>query len=156
MVVKWKIFFAMAALMLIANFTFSNITLVIILMSLAQFGYGVAYACTPALYADTIVYNEWKTGKNATGWISGLQNVPLKVGVMTRGIIISICLAIAAFNPTIDPAAATPALMKGICLGFMVIPACALIIGALLLIFGFKLTKENVIKYQNEISSRVS
>ena len=65
---------------------------VIVLMSIAMFGYGITYACTPALYGDTIVYSEWKTGKNAAGWISGLQNVPLKVSIMTRGIIISACL----------------------------------------------------------------
>lgn len=148
------IFIMMAAVMIVANFTYTNVMLVMILMSLAQFGYGIAYACTPALYADTIVYSEWKTGKNATGWISGLQNVPLKVGVMTRGIIISACLAVAAFDPSIDPAAATVGLQKGICMAFMVIPACALVVAALLLFFGFKITKEKVESYQAEIASR--
>lgn len=148
------IFIFMAAVMLAANFMYSNVMLVMVLMSLAQFGYGIAYACTPALYADTIVYSEWKTGKNATGWISGLQNVPLKVGVMTRGIIISACLAIAAFDPSIDPATATEGLKKGICLAYMVIPACALIVAAVLLFFGFKITKEKIEEYQAEIASR--
>ncbi len=148
------VFIIMAVLLVIANFTYYSITLVIFLMSVAQFGYGVAYACTPALYADTIIYSEWKTGKNATGWISGLQNVPLKVAIMTRGIIISACLAIASFNPNIDPSEATTKLMKGICLAFMIIPACALIIGALLLMFGYKLTKEKVVMYQEEITNR--
>lgn len=148
------VFIIMAALLVIANFTYDNITLVILLMSVAQFGYGIAYACTPALYADTIIYSEWKTGKNATGWISGLQNVPLKVAIMTRGIIISACLAIASFNPNIGPSEATTKLMKGICLAFMIIPACALIIGALLLMFGYKLTKEKVVRYQEEITNK--
>lgn len=147
-------FGAMAIVLIAANFAYTNVVLVIALMSLAQFGYGIAYACTPALYADTIIYSEWKTGKNATGWISGLQNVPLKVGVMTRGIIISACLAIAAFDPNIDAAMATVELKKGICMAFMVIPACALIIAALLLLFGFKLTKEKVEQYQTEIASK--
>lgn len=148
------VFFAMAVVMVVANFFYSQVTLVMVLMSLAQFGYGMCYACTPALYADTIIYSEWKTGKNAAGWISGLQNVPLKVGVVTRGIVISACLAIAAFNPSIDPSAATPELMKGICLAFMVIPACALVIGAVLLAFGFKITKEKVLQYQTELDGR--
>lgn len=147
-------FFIMAALLLIANFTYSNVTLVIIFMSIAQFGYGICYACVPALYADTVIYNEWKTRTNATGWISGLQNVPLKVGVVTRGIVISACLAIASFSPDIDPSAATTALMKGICLAFMVIPAVALIVGALLLLIGFRLTKEKILRYQEEINNR--
>lgn len=147
-------FFAMAIVLIAANFTYTNVTVVIALMSLAQFGYGVAYACTPALYADTIIYSEWQTGKNAAGWISGLQNVPLKVGVMTRGIIISACLAIAAFDPSIDAAMASVELKKGICMAFMIIPACALIIAALLLLFGFKLTKDKVETYSAEIAAR--
>ncbi|MDC7288062.1 MFS transporter [Blautia schinkii] len=147
-------FFAMAAILFVANFTYTNVTMVIVLMSVAQFGYGIAYACTPALYADTIIYSEWKTGKNATGWISGLQNVPLKVGVMTRGIIISACLAFASFDSSIDAAMATVELKKGICMAFMVIPALALIVAALLLLFGFRLTKEKVEQYSAEIASR--
>lgn len=149
-----SIFVFMAVVLVLARFTYTNITIVMILMSLAQFGYGVAYACTPALYADTIVYSEWKTGKNATGWISGLQNVPLKVGVMTRGIVISVCLAVASFNPNIDPSAATEGLKQGICMAFMIIPAIALLIAAALLFFGFKITKEKVEQYQSEIASR--
>ncbi|NTU89637.1 MAG: Na+/melibiose symporter and related transporter [Actinobacteria bacterium] len=148
------IYLMMAVVMIIARFVYTNPTVVLVLMAVAQFGYGVAYACTPALYADTIVYSEWKTGKNATGWISGLQNVPLKIGVVMRGIVIASVLSLGGFSAKIDPAQATVALQEGICLGFMVIPAIVLVLGALLLIFGFNLKKEDVEKYQTEIASR--
>lgn len=148
------IFIVMAVAMLLANFMYTNVTLVIVLMSIAQFGYGIAYACTPALYADTIIYSEWKTGKNATGWISGLQNVPLKVGVMFRGVIISACLAAANFSADIDPAQATDALKKGICMGFMVVPAAMLIVAAVVMLLGFRLTKDKVAQYSAEIAAR--
>ena len=147
-------FILMAAVMIAANFLYTNVWLVVFLMSLAQLGYGIAYACTPALYSDTIIYSEWKTGKNATGWISGLQNVPLKVGVMLRGISISACLAIAHFTPGMDASQATVELQKGICLGFMIIPACALLLSAVILLFGFKITREQVEQYRAEIDAR--
>lgn len=147
-------FVIMAIFMFLACFMFQNMWAVIILMSVAQFGYGVAYALTPALYADTIVYSEWKTGKNATGWISGLQNVPLKVAIMTRGIIISGCLAAGGFSSEIDPASASIALQKSVCMGFMTIPAIELLIAAVLLFFGFKITRDKVEQYQLEISAR--
>ena len=147
-------FILMAAVMIAANFLYTNVWLVVFLMSLAQLGYGIAYACTPALYSDTIIYSEWKTGKNATGWISGLQNVPLKVGVMLRGISISACLAIAHFTPGMDASQATVELQKGICLGFMIIPACALLQSAVILLFGFKITREKVEQYRAEIDAR--
>ena len=147
-------FILMAAVMIASNFLYTNVWLVVFLMSLAQLGYGIAYACTPALYSDTIIYSEWKTGKNATGWISGLQNVPLKVGVMLRGISISACLAIAHFTPGMDASQATVELQKGICLGFMIIPACALLLSAVILLFGFKITREKVEQYRAEIDAR--
>lgn len=147
-------FILMAAVMIAANFLYTNVWLVVFLMSLAQLGYGIAYACTPALYSDTIIYSEWKTGKNATGWISGLQNVPLKVGVMLRGISISACLAIAHFTPGMDASQATMELQKGICLGFMIIPAFALLLSAVILLFGFKITREKVEQYRAEIDAR--
>lgn len=143
------------AVLLIVSFLFyENVTLVIVLMSLALFGYGITYACTPALYGDTIVYSEWKTGKNASGWISGLQNVPLKVSIITRGIIINACLAMGQFSKDIDPAAASDVLKRSICIGFMVIPAVALVVAVLALTFGFKLTREQVKQYAAEIAQR--
>ena len=147
-------FILMAAVMIAANFLYTNVWLVVFLMSLAQLGYGIAYACTPALYSDTIIYSEWKTGKNATGWISGLQNVPLKVGVMLRGISISACLAIAHFTPGMDASQATVELQKGICVGFMIIPAFARLLAAVILLFGFKITREKVEQYRAEIDAR--
>ena len=146
---------AIQAVLLIVSYLFyNNVTIVIVLMSIAMFGYGITYACTPALYGDTIVYSEWKTGKNAAGWISGLQNVPLKVSIMTRGVIISACLAMGQFSADIDPAAASEQLKNAISIGFMVIPAIALIVAVLALIFGFRLTKDKVNQYAAEIASR--
>lgn len=143
-----------AVLLVICFLFYNNSTLVIVLMSIALFGYGITYACTPALYGDCIVYSEWKTGKNAAGWISGLQNVPLKVSIMTRGIIISACLAAGAFSADIDPAAASDTLKRWICVGFMIIPAVALVVAVIALLFGFSLTKDKVVKYQSEIAAR--
>ncbi len=152
------LFFAMAAALLVANFAYSNTILVLVLLCVAMFGYGMLYSLTPALYADTVIYSQWKTGKNAAGWISGLQNVGLKVGVMCRGIIINACLAAAAFNAAelegVAVEAIPAALKQGICVAFLVAPAVCLIIGAFCMTFGYNLTKEKVVKYQEEINAR--
>lgn len=146
---------AIQAVLLIVSYLFyNNVTLVIVLMSVAMFGYGITYACTPALYGDTIVYSEWKTGKNAAGWISGLQNVPLKVSIMTRGIIINACLAMGGWVSGSEIVEASEELKNAISIGFMVIPAIALIVAVVALIFGFKLTKDKVNKYAAEIAAR--
>ena len=168
-------FVCMAVMLIIGYFMYNNATVVFVLITLVNFFYGVAYASSPALYADAVIYSEWKTKKNAAGWISGLQNLPLKVAVMTRGIIVNACLAAGAFDTlkfkliAKTAAAATPeqlaaaealasdpakveGLKRAISMGFMLIPAIALIIGLVFLLFGYTLNKEKIAQYQAEIN----
>ena len=185
----------MAAMMFIAYFLYYDVWMVVIFMSLAQFGYGITYSCSTAMYADTVVYNEWKNKTNAAGWINGLQLFPLKIGFMARSIIIPFVLAAVGLNakgyqPVLDTVAgkvdgvvdptkvldvagaqdllANPAaygfdpelinqflsFQHGIGIGFMVIPACLCILGAILLFLGYKLTNEKMAEYQAEIDAR--
>jgi len=133
---------------------YSNPTIVIVLMTVALFCYGIQLAAAPALYADTVVYATWKTGKDASGWIMGLQNLPLKVAILLRGILVPAALAAAGYSPNLDPATMSEAARQGLTVSFALIPGIFLAAGALLLIFGFRLTKEKVLKYQAEIDSR--
>lgn len=106
------------------------------------------------LYSDVIIYNEWKTEKNAAGWITGLQMVPLNIGIVSRGIIISACLAFASFDPNQVLDVVPDELKTGICIAFMIIPGIVLLVGALIFGFGYRLTKENVEKYQADLNAR--
>lgn len=144
----------MAAMLIIARLNYADMWFVIVFMSLAQFGYGITYSCTVALYADTVVYAEWKTGKNAAGWISGLQLFPLKIGFVARGVVIPAVLAAAGFVSGMAAGDADVALQLGICNGFMVIPAILLVVAALLLFFGYRLTPKKLNEYQAEIDAR--
>lgn len=144
----------MAACSGLAFLRYERMYEVIVLMSLVQLGFGVIIASQPMLYSDVIIYNEWKTGKNAAGWITGLQMVPLNVGIVSRGLIISACLALASFDPN-NVADVVPVELKtGICVAFMIIPGVVLLAGALIFGFGYRLTKDKVDMYQQEISSR--
>lgn len=62
----------MGVCLMIGRVFFENVWFVNIMLSVAQLFYGCVYSCSTALYADTAVYYEWKTGKNATGWITVL------------------------------------------------------------------------------------
>ncbi|MGI6217353.1 MAG: MFS transporter [Coriobacteriales bacterium] len=147
-------FFSMAVLMIIARFVPYNGWAVVILLSVAQLGYGIIYSSIVALYGDCVVYSEWKTGKNSAGWISGLQLLPLKVGFIARSIIVPAILGAAGFVAGMEASATTPALQEGILNGFMIMPACLLIISGLLLLFGFRLTNDKLKQYQAEIDAR--
>lgn len=130
---------------------YSNAVLVIALMTCAQFFYGMAFASSPALYADTVVYATWKTGKNAAGWIMGLQNLPLKIGVFLRGTILSACLVATGWQSGVVLEGAA---RQGMTVAFALVPAVFCAAGALLLIFGYRLTKERIAQYQAEIDAR--
>ena len=149
--------FVMAALMLVAYFSFRSPWMVLVLMSLAQCGYGVCYASAPPLYADTAIYAKWKTGIDSQGWIMGLQTMPLKVAVIVRSVVInSALMAVGYTAATYDAATAADSVRQGIATPFTLIPALCLLAGGLILLFGFKLTKEKVLQYQTEIDARAN
>lgn len=144
-------FVGMAISLFLIWVCYSNAILVIVLMTIAQFFYGIAYAASPALYADTVVYATWKSGKNAAGWIMGLQNLPLKVGVFLRGAIVSACLVAVNWESGVVLEGVA---RQGMTIAMGLVPAILCAVGALLLIFGYKLTREKITQYQAEIDAK--
>ncbi|MBF7097453.1 MFS transporter [Alkalibacter mobilis] len=144
----------MGALLVFAKTVHTNFMVVIVLLALAQYLYGSIYSLMPVLFADTVIYDEWKSKKNASGWIMGLNNVTLKIAIVFRGIILNTVLAVVGFSAAIDPATVSSEVMSGISSAFLLIPGIILIVGGLALAFGFNLTKEKVEEYSAEIASR--
>lgn len=146
--------FFMCAGPLLAYFCYGSLPVVIIAMGLYNLGMGCTDSVSIALYSDIIIYSEWKTGKNAAGWIMGLQVVPLKLGVVLRGIIISACLAAGSFAAGMEMSAVSTELVNAIRLGFMLIPAMICGLGTLAFLFGYHISQEKVEQYQEEIDRR--
>lgn len=144
-------YLGMAVFLFLIFVLYTNAYLVIFLMTVAQFFYGMAFASSPALYADTVVYATWKTGKNAAGWIMGLQNLPLKVAVFLRGVILTACLTAVGWQSGVVLQGAA---RQGMTVAFALVPAIFCAVGALLLIFGYRLTKARIMQYQSEIDAR--
>ncbi len=147
-------FFALGVLILASRFMLSSPVGVLVILSCAQFFLGFLYALISAMYSDTVVYSEWKTGNKAAGWIMGLMNLPLKVGNLIKGAIIPMALAAASFSADIDPAAASPELKAGITNIFITFPGIIILVGAVLLLIGYRLTREKMTRYQQEINER--
>lgn len=143
-------FVGMAVSLALIYVAYTSYVAVIALMTLAQFFYGVAYSISPALYADTVVYTTHKTGKNAAGWIMGLQNLPLKVGVFMRGTIVAACLAAVDWQKGV---ALEGAARQGMTVALGLVPAVLCAIGAVLLVFGYKLTREKIAECQAAIDA---
>lgn len=135
-------YLVMLAGMAAAFFIYQSTWVVIVLMCVVIFFMTLTNACEPELYATCAVYSSSKTGYDTTGTVMGLLTVPLKIGIVMRGILIGAALAIGGFSADIDPATAGEAVQRGICIGFMVIPAAVIAVGALVLIFGYRLDKK--------------
>ena len=142
-------FIGMAVALALIYVLYTNAIVVIALMTIAQFFYGVAYSISPALYGDTVVYTTWKTGKNAAGWIMGLQNLPLKVGVFMRGTIVAACLAAVNWQAGVVLEGTA---RQGMTIALGLVPAILCAVGAVLLIFGYKLTREKIAACQAELN----
>ena len=132
----------MAAGMLAAFAIYQNTWSVITLMCLVIFAMTLTNACGPELFANCAGYSSAKTGFDTTGTVMGLLTVPVKIGIVMRGILISTALAIGGFSADIAPEAAGAVVQRGICIGFMVIPAVVIAAGAVILVFGYGLNKE--------------
>lgn len=147
-------FVVMIVTLLISRFMYTQMMVVVVMMTIAQAGYGLIYAVIPAMYGDCVVYSEWKTGKNSAGWISGLQVLPLKIGFFARGVIIPAILAAAGFVAGMFPDQSTLALQEGIVNGWFVLPAILCVISMLILIFGYRINNTVLAKAEAEIAER--
>ncbi len=139
----------MAVAGLIAFVLRSNTTIVIVLMSILMFFMYISNTADPELYANCAQYSGEKLGYDVTGTVMGLLTVPIKLGIVARGLLISGCLALGAYTSAMadmsyfdGKASELVTLQNGVCAGFMVIPAVCLIVAALLLQFGFKISKD--------------
>ena len=144
-------YLAMGTSMLIGRMFYQDVFIVIALLSVAQQFYGFVYSCSTALYADTAVYYEWKNNKNASGWIMGLSIIPLNIASMLKGIILPAVLAVGGFSASVAAKDASESMRAGIANALLVVPAVLLFLGALVLIFLFRLTREKVAAMQSEL-----
>ena len=141
----------MAAAGLLAFVLRSNTTVVIVLMSVVMFFMYISNTADPELYANCAQFSGDRLGYDVTGTVMGLLTVPIKIGIVARGLLISGCLAIGAYTSAMADmsyfteanAAELATLQTGVCVGFMIIPAVCILAGALLLQFGYKLGKNH-------------
>lgn len=137
-------------LLLIWLFPMNYVSFMVV-MFVAYLGYGMPDALSIAMYSATVDYGEWKTGKNARGFIMSLISFPIKTAVFVRSVIITGVLVSAGY---VADMAATPELISGIVNGITLIPAIFLGAGLLIIILLYKITPEKQLEMQKEIASR--
>ena len=111
----------------------------------------MAGAFSTALFADTVVYGEWKTGKNIQAFTMSLLTLPIKIGVLVRSGVVTLGLMAIGFVANTVPA---QNVVDGIRSIMIISPAAACLIAAATFYFGYKIDDERIMQMQEEIAAR--
>ena len=107
----WIFLVCAAILFFLARFACETSWGFTIMCALALMVYSIAGSMITALFSDTVIYGEWKTGSNIRAFSMALMNIPIKVGVFLRSVILSIGLGVIGFVANATP---TPGVISGI------------------------------------------
>ena len=90
------------------------------------------------LQADNTDYVEWKQGNRAEAAIASLVSFVNKAGLGVGAALVAFILAITGYVPGSPP----PSAIEGILWSFIIIPAILGLIGGLIILFFYPLTKK--------------
>ena len=122
-----------------------------VVMFVAYLGYGMPDALGVAMYSATVDYGEWKTGKNARGFIMSLISFPIKTAVFVRSVVITGILVSAGYVADMPP---TPELIAGIKNGIALVPSLFIGVGLIIILVLYRITPEKHQQMQDEIAAR--
>jgi Na+/melibiose symporter-like transporter len=137
--------FASAKLMQETPWGFTLVFCVSILLA------SVASSMNTALFSDTVIYGEWKTGRDIRAFTMALMNLPIKVGVLLRSAIVTAGLMIIGFVANSDP---SPSVADGIASIMTFTTAAGYAIAAAIFFFGYRIEEKQVLQMQEEIAAR--
>lgn len=103
------------------------------------------------MYSATVDYGEWKTGKNARGFIMSLISFPIKSAIFIRSVVITSILVSAGYVADMAP---TPELINGIKTGIALVPALFIGVGLLIIVVLYKITPQKHKEMQADILAR--
>jgi Na+/melibiose symporter-like transporter len=111
----------------------------------------VSSSMNTALFSDTVVYGEWKTGKDIRAFTMALMNLPIKIGVLLRSAIVTAGLMMIGFVANSDP---SPGVADGIASIMTFTTAAGYAVAAAIFFFGYRIEEKQVLQMQEEIAAR--
>jgi GPH family glycoside/pentoside/hexuronide:cation symporter len=151
--VVMSIYFLITGLLVVSRVFAYQPYFFIAFQTVMQFFVGMSQPLEIDLYMDTGIYHEWKSGKSVTSFIMGLVNIPVKVSIIVKSIVLTLSFLAVGYVPGANP---TPEMQQGIVNAYVFVPAIIPIIGAISLGFFYKLNPERVAMMQAEIAERNS
>lgn len=114
---------------------------------LASAGSMLSMAC----YNDCAVYSEWKTGHDVKGFIMSLLNVPVKLALLVRSVLVAAVLASINY---VAGAPVTETVLQAFNNAYLLYPAIMGIASLVIMIIGYRLKEADVAKMIEEINAR--
>lgn len=136
--------------LLLAYFTCANPIMFLVFIVFSQVMFGLGCAFDKALYGDTIVYAEWKTGNSARSFIMGLSALPIKIATLIKGVVTSSGLIMIGYVANQEQTAET---LIGLQRLVMLVPAIFLFVGAALFL-AYPLTEKRIAEMKADIAAR--
>ena len=120
------------------------------------FGFGgafvvIASCMNTALFSDTVVYGEWKNGKNIRAFTMALINLPIKLGVLIRSAVVSSGLILIGYVANVE---AAPEVVSGIASLITFSNAAVCLLSAVIFFLGYKLKDEDIARMQAELAGK--
>jgi Na+/melibiose symporter-like transporter len=122
-----------------------------LMFSLSVLFVSVSTSMNTALFADTVVYGEWKTGSNIRAFTMALMNLPIKMGVLIRSAVVTVGLIAIGFVANTAP---TPRVTGGISSIMSFGPAIGYAFAAIIFFFGYKLDETDITEMQAQITAK--
>ena len=122
----------------------------IITNSIASIFRGIISMPLIAMYGDCANYGEWKTGVESKSFVMSMYGIPLKVGLMLKGFILSAVIALVGYTATVDPTVYAGTFNNAYCLLMAVLTIASCIV----LLAGYHLTEEKVTQLTAETEKR--
>ncbi len=145
------LYFLISACMLSVYLYAYNVTVFITMQTIMNVFVGMTQPMEADLYIDTATYHEWRTGKNALGFIVGLMALPVKLSVIIKSIAISVAFSAIGY---VSGMAVTPALQQSFVNAYVIVPAIIPLLGVISIGFFYKLKPAEVDKMRQEIEQR--
>lgn len=121
------------------------------IIGLAQFISRFAYSVNTALYSDTVVYGEYKTGVNTRGFIMSLLSLPIKVSMIVKSFVLSaglVAIGYVADGPAVE------SVVNGISNYMTLLPGGVAILCLLSFYMFYRLDSDEVTEMEKAINER--
>ncbi len=119
--------------------------------SLSVLCVSVSTSMNTALFADTVVFGEWKTGINLRAFTMALMNFPIKMGVLIRSAVMTAGLIMIGFVANTQP---TPRVIEGISSIMSFGPSIGYALTAITFFLGYKLEETGIVEMQEQIAAK--